>query len=273
MGINYPLFFSDLEDLYYLQDEKFLIELINEANEYLLNLNKNHIELDTFNKKINYDLNKLIIKKEMDEFYLTWCCFIDNNINNIEFDKIISNFIYQNSIDNIKLLLIININDVNKLDQFIIYIKKYLILYKNISYEILNENYISLNKQIYYSVQYSNTPYITIINKNITYDKQFSQLGIQKLDNQDNIDIIITSFNKIDKNNNVIENNIFQNNILFDLNFVENYIIDNKGLIWRKEIYNLIESNSNNNFWLKCVENNLNIIGFSENPLFSIIEN
>jgi hypothetical protein len=83
----------------------------------------------------------------------------------------------------------------------------------------------------------------------------------------------MASFNIMDKNNYLLENNIFQNNILFDLNLVEKNIFDNKGLIWRKEIYNLIECNSNNNFWLKCVENNLNIIGFSENPLYSIIEN
>jgi hypothetical protein len=49
-------------------------------------------------------------------------------------------------------------------------------------------------------------------------------------------------------------------------------------MVFRKSLYNLIEpfnnleeiENNNYNFWLKCVENNLNMINISETALFSI---
>jgi hypothetical protein len=69
--------------------------------------------------------------------------------------------------------------------------------------------------------------------------------------------------------------------MLLNKYFVSKNIIDNRGIIWRKDLYLMIEQEeklddiledmayNNYNFWLKCVENNLNMICISEIPLFT----
>ena len=119
------------------------------------------------------------------------------------------------------------------------------------------------------------------------FSTDYSLLGIQKLDSQPQCDITFSSYNKIDKKTNKIEEQIFPKEMLLNKYLVNKNIIGNIGLIWRKDLFNLIENETeinledinidieydNYNFWLKCVENNLNMICISDYPLFSTIFN
>ena len=79
LGEDYPLYFSTQEDLTRMEfstTEEFL-NIILKAHEYLLNLKKTHLQVNTFNKKIMYDLQKLSFS-ENQQYRLTWFCFIEN---------------------------------------------------------------------------------------------------------------------------------------------------------------------------------------------------
>jgi hypothetical protein len=286
LGVNYPLFFTDNEELSFLKEESFLLDLIFEAHYYLKNLNKTNIELNTFNKKINYDLHKLKVNNTDTEDRLTWCCFIDNDINKeveVQIDQLINNYISQENRNKIKLLFFIKNQEhqQERLDnsELLIIINNYIELYKNIDFIYLNDEN-TLNKQLYFSVKYSTTPYITIVDLNDIYHSSYSNIGINKLDNYCNCDITFTSYYVMDNNENRIEQ-IYPKDMLLNKYFVSKNIIDNRGIIWRKDLYLMIEQEeelndnledityNNYNFWLKCVENNLNMICISEIPLFT----
>ena len=342
LGVNYPLFFTDNEELIFLKEESFLLDLIFEAHYYLKNLNKTNIELNTFNKKINYDLHKLKVnnkkthsdsdpdpdsysdsysdsdsnsksdsdsnsKSDSDsdsnsnsnsnsdsdsysksniECRLTWCCFIDNDINKeveVKIEQLINNYITQENRNKIKLLFFIKNKEFQqyRLDnsELLIIINNYIELYKNIDFIFLDDEF-TLNKQLYFSVKYSTTPYITIVVLNDIYHNSFSNIGITKLDTSYNCDITFTSYYVMYNNENRIEQ-IYPKDMLLNKYFVNKNIIDNRGIIWRKDLYLMIEQEekldniledmtyNNYNFWLKCVENNLNMICISEIPLFT----
>ena len=137
-----------------------------------------------------------------------------------------------------------------------------------------------MNKQLYFSVKYSTTPYITIVDLNDIYHNSYSNIGINKLDTSYNCDITFTSYYVMDNNENRIEQ-IYPKDMLLNKYFVSKNIIYNRGIIWRKDLYLMIEQEeklddiledmayNNYNFWLKCVENNLNMICISEIPLFT----
>jgi hypothetical protein len=95
LGKNYPLFFETDDDLLLFNNETYLEEMIFKAANYLINMNKTHISLNTFNNKLIYDICKL---KNTNKNMLTWCCFIDKNINKDLFDNFINNFVNQNGL-------------------------------------------------------------------------------------------------------------------------------------------------------------------------------
>jgi len=55
LGENYPLYYEKIEDLILLNNPDYLLNEIKNANEYLITMNKEHIYLNSFNKKVNYD--------------------------------------------------------------------------------------------------------------------------------------------------------------------------------------------------------------------------
>ena len=275
LGVNYPLFFSDYSELVYLKEESFLLDLIFESHFYLKNMNKQHIELNSFNNKINYDLSKLI--ENNDKPHLTWCCFIDQD-NRMFLEKIIENFIQQENCSQIKLLFLIN--NYQEKFEFEKNIQKYMEVYENISYIFLNEPYyINDNKKIYLSYKNTSSLYITIVNPKNIYENKYSLISLQKLDLQPTCDITVSSYNLISKLNGILKQS-FPINILMNKNFVNKNICTNSGIIWRRDLYPLIEPlddleeiNENTyNFWVKCVENNMNMICVSELPLLTIDE-
>ena len=281
LGVNYPLFFSDISELAYLKEESFLLDLIFESHFYLKNMNKKHIELNNFNNKINYDLSKLVENNNNNnnnnKYQLTWCCFIDLD-NSIFLEKIIDNFIQQEKSSQIKLLFLIN-NYQEEYD-FEKNIQKYMEVNDNISYIFLNENYfINDNTKIYLSYKNTSTSYVTIVDPKHMYENNYSTVGIQKLDLHPTCDITISSYNLFSKLNGNLKK-CFPINMLMNKNFVNKNICTNSGIIWRRDLYPIIEPlddleeiNENTySFWVKCVENNMNMICMSELPLLSIDE-
>ena len=140
LGKNYPLFFETTDELLLFNNETYLEEMIFKAANYLTNMNKTHVSLNTFNNKLLYDIYKL---KNTNKNMLTWCCFIDKNINNELFDNFINNFISQNGLDLCYLKIFINENLYNDEEvfniEFKIHISAILDLYKNINVVIIKD--------------------------------------------------------------------------------------------------------------------------------------
>jgi hypothetical protein len=140
LGKNYPLFFETDDDLLLFNNETYLEEMIFKASIYLINMNKIHVSLNTFNNKLIYDICKL---KNTNKNMITWCCFIDTNLNKDLFDNFTNNFISQSGLEFCYLKFFINENLYNNEDvfsiEFKIHISSILDLYKNISIVIIKD--------------------------------------------------------------------------------------------------------------------------------------
>jgi hypothetical protein len=75
MGVNYPLFFDDFNQINF-KDEINLINLINSAHIHIKNMNKNHVTLESFKNKLDYDISKL--KEDTNEYKLSWLFVLEN---------------------------------------------------------------------------------------------------------------------------------------------------------------------------------------------------
>jgi hypothetical protein len=106
LGIDYPLFFDNTEDLVQYSDEKTLLLKIIEANVYLQKMDKTPFMLKTFCNKLTYDINKLKIKN--DSCKLTWLYYLNDE--NIDIKKYISIFNQQHNRENIKLIIVNSIS-------------------------------------------------------------------------------------------------------------------------------------------------------------------
>jgi hypothetical protein len=147
LGKNYPLFFETEEDLLLFNNEVYLENMILKAATYLVNMNKNHVSLNTFNSKLSYDIYKL---KNTNKNMLTWCCFIDKNISNDLFDSFIHNFTSQTNNHSLYLNFFIDENLYKNEDifsiEFKIHISATLDLYQNISLVVSKHNLNSYTK-------------------------------------------------------------------------------------------------------------------------------
>jgi hypothetical protein len=117
IGKDYPLFFESEDDLLLLNDEEILNDLIYKANNYLINMDKTHVSLNTFNNKLIYDIHKL---KNNNNNMLTWCCFINEIINKEIFEEFIKKFKEQTSNNLLQLKFFINENFYNNENSLIL---------------------------------------------------------------------------------------------------------------------------------------------------------
>ena len=58
LGVAYPLFFNNKDELSFLKEEGFLLDLIIQAHIYLKGMDKSRFKIDTFNRKIKYEQRK-----------------------------------------------------------------------------------------------------------------------------------------------------------------------------------------------------------------------
>ena len=256
LGTNYPLFYNSTEELLILKEESFFLDLIIESNNYLKKMNKNHLSLSFFNKKINYDIEKLEINT--DTTLLTWISFVETN-DDFYLEQFIQNFINQNYLDNLQLILFIRGNN------FVEMIDYFSNIYNNITYVIITNIPNSFIEQIKISINYVKTRYCTILDLKSEIDPNYSSIFTGYLNNTPTCDIAVSPFSKKNKNY------TYKKSFIFSMDIID---IPTIGVVWRKNIYsflnNLEEINLDKNFWKYCLESNLNIRCVSKKILYSI---
>jgi hypothetical protein len=265
LGENYPLYFQNSDELQLLNSPNYLLSKIDTANKYLINMDKTHVMLETFNNKLNYDLNKL---DPNEGNRLTWFCLIDN-LDNID-KKIIQLYnIFVSQYDNSKLILHIvicesNINDERYIN-FIENLKKYSEIVFNIVYSIKNvkNNY---NDYLNYCTDICDTKYLVIVDVQDYYEKQYSSYFINYLNDNPNCDVAFSSY-KLTNDKDYNEEFIFNKELMLFTNNYTSIIMPETGVVWRNDMSKLIgkfiplknRSFIFRDFWIKTIKKNFNI--------------
>ena len=239
IGKDYPLFFETNNDLLLFNDANYLDDNILKAHNYLVNMNKSHVSLNTFNNKLIYDIHKL---KNNNNNVLTWCCFIFENINKEQIDNFITNFNNQTCLDLLYLKFFINEKIYNNTDIFNIELKIHIntILGSNekISLIIINddndENILNL------CLENIQTEYFNIVNINDIFHSEYSQKHIDFLNLNVNCDITITSYTLINSKKNKKSKIIYKNNKMIFLNKLKKNKFVLSGIIWRAKMFEII---------------------------------
>lgn len=266
LGENYPLYYQNNEELNLLSNPNYLLSLIKKANEYLVNMDKTNISLEVFNKKINYDLNKLDVNTNVQQ--LTWFCFIDDLADiDTKIIQLYNNFLSQN--DNSKLILHVilceSLSNDEKYSLFLENIKKYseIVLNIKITIQNLDKNYSNF---LNYCSQICTTDYLVIVDIHDKCEKIYSSYCINYLNENINSDVIFTSY-KITNNNGYFENFVFNKDaMIFNSNYTS-IVMPDTGVIWRKDILSFVGefislSNKKNifrDFWIRVLKNKFNI--------------
>ena len=263
LGTNYPLFFNDMNELYLLEEEAFLLDSIVQSHYYMKNMNKTHLYLNTFNKKLNYEIGKLKLKEY--KYKLTWICFILNQ-SPFYVEKFIQCFMSQTNIN--KLELLVFTNNLTNLD-VIECINKYSNIQNNIKIVNLYEQEIPIyfTQKIKVVLPYIDTDYITVLDIEMICNENFSQIFVNYLDSTLNCDMICCSFNIIDDELNAVLQNTNDNSIMLFIEHLQNITIENNGIVWRTNMLSLMyETNclevNDNDFILYCLEKNFNVFYF-----------
>jgi hypothetical protein len=289
LGEDYPLYYENSNDLQLLHNPNYFQKQIISANNYIINMDKTKFKLDTFNKKINYDLKKLEICENKK---LTWYCLI-SDLNDIDskFYNLYNNFISQNNSKNLKLKLIIsehlkknstddgidffeeeNVGNI-QFNLFMDKIIKYCELMNNISYKIeqIGDSYSNFLNSCF---KKCDTHYMTIVDLDDEHDVKFSETCINYLNNDPCCDLLFSSYTI--SNNNYEEKFIFEKDILIFKSNFSNINLPETSIVWRKDLYDIINEFINLNdrkyifraFWDKCINYNLNIKCCSNDILF-----
>ena len=263
VGRDYPLYFKNSEDLTTFSDKNKLLTEIKNANNYLKNLNKNHIELDTFNKKISYEFNKL--KVNTLQYKLTWVCILKNEFSLDSLKNLINNFTNQEVQKDLQLIFIthplLNIEKVNN---------------KMFSYDNIQLFEMEDKKEWIYKID---TEYILMVNLTDTYKINYSKICVDHLNEKPTNDILFSSFKKINKNheNQELENDDFENQLykykkgMYFTDDTKN-MLPNSGFVFRKSLIDVLDISfifmKNKDMYDYFIINHLNVVCISEKPLF-----
>jgi len=203
IGIDYPLFFDNINHLNIIMDDVNLDNLIKETHLYLKNMNKKHLLLETFKNKLDYDISKL--KQNTSEYRLTTLYNIENESDNIE--KYILDFKNKIIKNNIKLIII------NKFENN----KEILEKYDDLNIKIINVE-DTISKEDVYNIFIENvdTDYLSLDSINVLHN--VSNKLVNYFDSNNSYDVVLYKSNtnsiksKRSNNNFEIENNVFELN-------------------------------------------------------------
>ena len=258
LGINYPLFFDNTEDLLKYNDEKTLLLKIMEANLYLQKMDKTPFMLKTFCNKVTYDINKL--KIENNSCKLTWLYYLNDE--NIDIEKYISIFNQQHDLENIKLIILNSISS------------KIELLEKNKSDNITIIN-IDNNLNMYeiYNIFIENSTSEYLIFKRFDIflnNKNYSNVCIDYFENNKTFDIIVLQNKNTIKetdfefmNNKNIQNDKLNNYKINDTNSISSQLTnENSDLNCESKIdsldFNKTDDNSETSSDNKLINQELN---------------
>lgn len=282
LGNSYPLYFEDKNDLYLFNDYNYLMDKMKLAENYLKHMNKIHIQLDSFNNKIIYDLEKLNTNEKKEK--LTWFCLIkndENTKNNIE--NFINDFLIQDNNEKIILKFVISETFYNSKESLSIkhVINKYVFKNKNISY-VITDTSVDIKYDFFINtcIYNTHTTYLTILNITDKIDKRYSNIFINYLDSTNNADIVFSSYIIKSKNNNFQECIDFQVDELIGFDKITKFPVSNTGMVFRKNVNNLVGNFTNNNdvnnifrqYWRRSLHMHLNIICCSDEYIYIINE-
>jgi len=264
LGENYPLYIKNPDDLKLLNSPTYLLSQIENANKYLTNMDKKHVSLEAFNNKLNYDLNKL---DNTNDSCLTWFCLIDD-LDNI--DKKMNHLynIFVSQYDNSKLQLHIvvleNLCNEEKYNNFIENIKKYSDIVFNITFSVKYfDNYSDF---LNYSVGVCETTYLVIVDIQDYYEKNFSSYFINYLNDNPNCDVAFSSY-KITNDKDYTEEYIFQKDLMLFNSNHSTIIMPETGIVWRKDMNKIIgdfipfkdKKYIFRDYWIKTITQKFNI--------------
>ena len=261
LGNDYPLFFKNQREIdQWINDEKSFIEALNNANIYLSNMNKDHVDLSTFTKKMEYDLSKLKVNKSI--IKVSWISIYDDE--KIDISNHIEKFLLQTLWEEVKLIIVV-VKDKFENEQPLIS-SDYINSYFNI--EIIECNKSDLKEEMEKLVNKIETEYIIQTNIKDEFDNNFSEKMINYLDNNLACDIVLSSYYANS------QNYIYEKDTLF---FKKNLPTTEFGrVMWRKNIKNVVRIPFNfpinYSFLTHCIDKNLNIYSSSSEPMYKIIE-
>ena len=267
LGENYPLYFNSINDLKKMEaltSEEWLQKILY-THEYLLYCKKEHLLLDTFNKKICYDIEKL--SQSPIKYKLTWIIIINKKEDIKEMEHIIEQFLNQILIEKLFLLFFID----NTLKDNI----SIPFPHPNISFKTFEKDN-EFSSQLHQLILSLETSYITIPSslKDI-YKNNFSQIFIEYLDSTPTCDIGFSSFIYMFSSHEKIIHKIYEKDVFFFKKNIlglkkENIVFP---LVYRKNIMNLLSfQNNGNEFLEKCFLKHLNINCVSEEELCTLFE-
>jgi len=278
LGPDYPLYFSCKKDLKRLEsyNEEDLLEIILDAHEYLLEMNKSHLSLDTFNKKVMYDLQKLDITENQQQCRLTWFTIIDKEEDIHSIPSFMEQFLQQDLQETIMLKIFILNNNNNAFEECFNLLETYREKHKNIQYFVIEEKHNYIYEYFDLCMKNAETDYFTIVNTSDVFEKNYSSTYIDYLDQSPNCDIGFSSFiirNLEDNNEKLV---IYGKDVQLFPSNIEGQILVDTAFVWRTKIHTILETNdymetkSMIEIVKKCLYDNLNLCCVSEELLYSI---
>ena len=251
IGKDYPLFYDNKSELKSFKDEIYFLDQINKSYNYLLSFDKSHIDISLFNKKLEYDLTKLM--KNNNIYNITWGCIIKNMDESIidKFNKIIM----QNNFNN-NYFILFNYHNTHENSYFVnTFIKYYTNKYKN----IISLNIDLIENNIIYSKLYdlliknslSDLVYFTELSIIINDEKNLSNKIYDYMNKNVNCDILFLNYGD------ELKKMYFLDDI--------NKVFSDNCIIWRKNIHKIMGYFENtNDFWRQCIIKNFNVMSSSK---------
>ena len=302
LGQDYPFYFSNTDELKEIESytNAEMLSRVLRSHIYLQNMDKTHLQMVTFNKKIQYDLQKLCVTKNQ-ERRLTWFFFIEN-VNEIHYiPKIIEQFRKQESFKNILLHIFINeelekedssffedgvLND-DKMCKTTVTLRELLLdhfslkMRKGIKETTENISFLFINQEQYKNdylqicLDHLMTDYFVIMCIYSDIETTFSSIFINYLDKNPTCDIGFSSFKILDSESEDVF--LYEKNKYLFYNDLKNPMdYENLLFVFRKNICILINSsfrftNQNILFIKTCMKHNLNFCCVSNNVLYTIL--
>jgi hypothetical protein len=237
---------------------------IEKAHFYLRDMDKSHVSLECFNKKLMYDLQKLKLREEIETPKLTWCCIFENPFTIEHLEKVLLMFNNQAENENVEIKFFTTekiYSDTICVDASLNRFLRVL-LRKTGNKELVLLDERSLLEQIKEAVS---TDFILIVDANDVYHPEFSIKAMKFLEKYPSSDIVISSFHKTNGDETVIKSG----ELLFLSNVQEKEFYKGS-FVMRRDMLCLLDLQNYNiqiekDFMYKCIMNHFNVFSFSGN--------